>query len=163
MSPEQLDVSATYCHECGAVVSGGRAACQTLFDEVLAREFGDFRYGRIHRLTVDAYSLQHPGEYMRSAKSFAAPLTGMYAALEAHAAPETNQAVLQWLNGPKVLERPPEPVQRQRGALTITHVHEAVDPEDHVRRVREWAQSTWDAWRDFHEVAGRWVEEATRG
>ena len=57
------------CPECGAVVNGGRAACQQLFDEVLAREFGDYRYSREHRLTVDVYSLQHPAEYMRSAKS----------------------------------------------------------------------------------------------
>jgi len=37
---------------------------------MIAREFGDFRYAREHRLTVDAYSLQHPDEYMRSAKSY---------------------------------------------------------------------------------------------
>ena len=163
MSSAHLDASATYCDECGAAVSGGRAACQTLFDEVLAREFGDFRYGRIHRLTVDAYALQHPADYMHSAKSYAAHLTGMYAALEGHSGAETNQAVQQWLNGPKGLKRPPEPPQRQRGALTVAHVHEAVDPEGHVRRVREWAQSIWDAWRDYHQVAKRWVEEATAG
>jgi hypothetical protein len=162
MSSGQLDASATCCPECGAVVSGGRAACQTLFDEVLAREFGDFRYGRIHRLTVDAYALLHPAEYMRSAKSYAAHLTGMYAALEGESGLETNQAVQRWLNGPRVLPRPSEPPQRQRGALTIAHVRDAVDPEGHVRRVREWAQSIWDAWREFHEIARRWVEEATR-
>jgi hypothetical protein len=30
-----------------------------LFDEILARELGDFRFGRLHRLAVDAYSLQN--------------------------------------------------------------------------------------------------------
>ena len=60
------------CDRCGAVVSGGKAGCQKLFEEVIAREFGDYRYSRRHRLTVDTYSLQHPERYMRSGKSFTA-------------------------------------------------------------------------------------------
>jgi uncharacterized protein DUF5946 len=152
---------ATSCPECGAAVPGGREACQRLFDEVLAREFGDYRYARIHRLTVDVYALQHPAEYMRSAKSYAAHLTAIYAALEGDRAAETNRAVQQWLNGPKVFSRPGDPAPRQRGVLTILHVHGAVDPEDHVRRVREWALSTWEAWRGYHHVARQWVEHAT--
>ena len=151
----------TSCPECGAAVSGGRAACQRLFDEVLAKEFGDYRYVRIHRLTVDVYSLQHPSEYMRSAKSYAAHLTGIYAAIEGDRADETNRAVQQWLNGPRVFSRPGDPAPRQRGGLTILYVYGAVDPEDHARRVREWALSTWEAWRDYHHVARRWVEQAT--
>jgi hypothetical protein len=148
------------CPECGAVVSGGRASCLTLFEEVLAREFGDYRYGRAHRLTVDAYSLQHPAEYMRSAKSYAAHLTGLYAALEEDAAATTNRAVQQWLSGPRVLTRPDHPPPRQRGTLTIAHVHQAEDPDEHIRRVREWAEATWAAWHDYHELARQWVAEA---
>ena len=54
------------CAACGASVEQGKGGCLKLFEEILAREFSDYRYGRIHRLTVDAYSLQHPDEYMRS-------------------------------------------------------------------------------------------------
>ena len=147
------------CPDCGAPV-GGREACQRLFDEILAREFGDYRYGRIHRLTVDAYSLQHPADYMKSAKSYAAHLTGVHAAVEEGGTLETNRAVQQWLNGPKVLERPGEPPPGQRGTLTVLHAHAAADAADHVRRVREWASSAWDAWRDFHQVAKAWIDEA---
>jgi hypothetical protein len=151
----------TICPECGAVV-GGRAACQKLFDEILAREFGDYRYAREHRLTVDVYSLQHPAEYMRSAKSYAAHLTGMYAALEDDTTAAANRAVQQWLSGPKALTRPDHPPPRQRGTLTVTHVHEANDPDEHVRRVREWAESTWAAWRGYHKVAKEWIVEARK-
>ena len=84
----------------------GRTGCQQLFDEVLAREFGDYRYAREHRLMVDAYALQHPAEYMRSAKSFAAHLTGMCAALEHGETAEVNRAVQKWLNGPPSVPRP---------------------------------------------------------
>jgi Family of unknown function (DUF5946) len=115
----------------------------------------------MHRLTVDVYALQHPAEYMRSAKSYAAHLTGIYAAVEKGSTAETNRAVQQWLNGSKFFPRPGEPAPQQRGVLTIIHVHEAVDPEDHLRRVHEWALSTWQAWRAYHHLARQWVEQAT--
>ena len=150
-----------HCPECGAPVPGGRAECQRVFDEILAREFGDYRYGREHRLMVDAYALQHPAEYMRSAKSYAAHLTGVYATFERTGTVEVNRTVQAWLNGPQTFQRPGHPEPRQRGALTIIHVHEAGDPEEHLRRVREWAQSAWEAWRGYHEVARQWIEEAT--
>jgi hypothetical protein len=149
------------CPACGAVVPGGRAGCQKLFDDVITREFGNYQYAREHRLTVDAYSLQHPDKYMRSAKSYAAHLTGMYAALENDATATINRAVQRWLNGPKDLGRPDHPPPTRRGTLTITHVHEADDPDEHVRRVREWAESIWDAWRGYHNLAKQWVAEAT--
>lgn len=151
----------TICPECGAAVRGGRGGCQKLFDEILAREFGDYRYAREHRLTVDVYSLQHPNEYMQSAKSFAAHLTGIYAFMEGDSNVATNRAVQQWLNGPKMMARPDHPPPRQRGALTITYVHEAKDPDEHIRRVREWAASTWAAWRGYHDLAKQWISEAT--
>ena len=150
-----------HCPECGAPARDGRAGCQQMFDELLAREFGDYRYAREHRLMVDAYALQHPVEYMRSAKSYAAHLTGMYGALERGGGTEVNRAVQKWLNGPKTLRRPGHPDPRQRGALTIIHVHEAKEPDEHVRRVREWARSAWDAWSAYHHVAQQWIEEAT--
>ena len=150
----------TCCPECGAEVPQGREACQKLFDDVLAREFGDYRYARMHRLTVDAYSLQHPAEYMRSAKSYAAHLTGMYAALETGTMTEINRAVQKWLSSSPVFPRPDEPAPRQRGVLTVIHVHEAAEPEDHFRRVHAWALSAWEAWGAYHHVAKQWVEQA---
>jgi hypothetical protein len=86
----------------------------------------------------------------------------MYVAIEEDVTAETNRAVQQWLNGPRRLPRPGHAAPRQRGVLTIIHVHGAADPEDHVRRVREWAFSTWEAWRDYHQVARQWIEQALR-
>jgi len=160
MAPEEAE-AAEGCPQCGAPVRGGRAGCQRLFDEVLALEFGDYRYAREHRLMVDAYALQHPAEYMRSAKSYAAHLTGVCAALEGDGTADVNRAVQKWLNGPQAFERPDHPGPRQRGGLTILHVHEAGEPEEHARRVRAWARSAWEAWRAYHSLARRWIEEAT--
>jgi len=109
---------------------------------------------------VDAYSLQHPDEYMRSAKSYAAHLTGAYAAIEYGSVAEANRAILQWLDGAKALQRPDQPAPGQRGVLTIRHVHDATDPDDHVRRVREWAESAWTAWTGYRGIAKQWIDEA---
>ncbi|AMW03908.1 DUF5946 family protein [Gemmatimonas phototrophica] len=154
MSPDE------HCPECGAPVVGQRLGCQQRFDECLAREFDDDRYARAQRLMVDAYSLQHPSDYMRSAKSFAAHLTGIYAALERRDAPEVNHAVQAWLNGPKTMPRPDHPSALRRGTLTILHVHEAGESEEHVVRVREWAQSVWEAWRSYEQIATKWIDAA---
>lgn len=108
--------------------------------------------------TVDAYSLQHPDKYMRSGKSYAAHLTGMYAALKGEFTAEVHRAVQQWLNGSKALQRPDHPAAGQRGALTIVHVLEAKGPD--VQRVREWAASVWEAWRGYRPIAQQWIDAA---
>lgn len=135
-----------------------------MFDEVIAREFSDYRYGRIHRLTVDAYSLQHPDEYMRSGKSFAAHLTGICAALEAEDGVETleiNRVVQRWLSANPVIDKPARLPER-RGDLNIAHVHAAANADEHLSRVREWAHSVWESWSECHHLARRLIGEAKR-
>ena len=148
------------CEDCGAAVAGGRDGCLKLFEEVIAREFTDYRYGRTHRLTVDAYALQHPDKYMRSGKSFAAHLTGACAALEHEDALALNQAVQKWLSTNPQVEKPAHLPQR-RGDLNITYIHSAPDADEHVKRVREWARDAWGAWAEHHALARRLIDEAT--
>lgn len=149
------------CEDCGAVVVEGKAGCLKLFEEILAREFSDYRYGKIHRLTVDAYSLQHPERYMRSGKSFVAHLTGMYAALEAEDALAINQMVQKWLSTNLKIEKPAR-LPEQKGNLTITSIHSAVDAEEHGKRVQEWAQDVWSAWSEHHALAKQLLDEAAK-
>ena len=156
---ENKDTSDDVCEDCGAVVAEGRAGCLKIFEEILAREFTDYRYGRIHRLTVDAYSLQHPDKYMRSGKSFAAHLTGMCAALEAQDALALNQVVQKWLSTNPRLEKPAH-IPEGRGELTIAYIHGAADADEHVKRVGEWARAVWDAWSEHHALARRLISEA---
>lgn len=149
------------CKDCGAVVAEGKAGCLKLFEEVIAREFSDYSYGKIHRLTVDAYSLQHPDAYMRSGKSFAAHLTGIYAALESEDALAVNQKMRKWLNANPKIEKPVG-LPRQRGNLTITFVHSAACADEHSKRVREWAREVWSAWSEHHALAKQLIEEAAK-
>lgn len=157
---ENKDAAGDVCADCGAAAAEGRAGCLKIFEEILAREFGDYRYGRIHRLTVDSYSLQHPDTYMRSGKSFAAHLTGMCAALEHEDASALNQVVQKWLSTNPRVDKPAH-IPEGRGELTVTYVHGAADADEHVERVREWAQDVWGAWSEHHDLARRLIGEAT--
>jgi hypothetical protein len=157
--PENNNTSSEACEDCGAVAAGGKAGCLKIFEEILAREFSDYRYGKIHRLTVDAYSLQHPDKYMRSVKSYAAHVTGICIALEHEDAQARNQAVQKWLSTNPKLEKPARLPDR-RGDLTISYIHSAADADEHIKRVREWAQDVWGAWADHHDLARRLISEA---
>lgn len=157
---ENKKTSDKVCQDCGAVVTQGKVGCLKMFEEILAKEFSDYRYGKIHRLTVDAYALQHPDAYMRSGKSFAAHLTGMCAALEYEDTVALNQAVQKWLSKNPKIDKPAQ-LPKDRGKLTIAYIHSACDADEHTRRVREWAQDVWDAWSEHHNLARQLIREAT--
>ncbi len=160
-APENKNTPVGVCEDCGAIVAEGGARCLKLFEEIIAKEFGDYRYGKIHRLTVDAYSLQHPDKYMRSGKSFAAHLTGVYVALQLKDPSGVNRAVQKWLGtNPKIVK--PDALPKQKENITITFIHNAVDAGEHERRVREWARAVWSAWSEHHALAKHLTDEATK-
>ena len=148
------------CEDCRASVIGGKMGCQKIFEEVIAREFSDYRYGRIHRLTVDVYCLQHPEPYMHSGKSFAAHLTGICAALELENSFDTNGIVQKWLSTNPQIEKPVQ-LPEYRGDLTIMYIHGASNAEEHNKRVWEWARSVWNDWVEYHSLARLLIKEST--
>jgi len=146
------------CDECGAAVPSEFASCKAVFEGVCSLEYGDPAYGAVHLLTVDAYTLQHSRE--RGPRSNAFHLMRLCRLIE-HG------------DNPAIGQRPPREVgkaferdyrgfpylapPRQPGALTIMHVHDAVGPEDHVQRVRQYAKAVWDAWTEHHAWARQWA------
>ncbi|MBI3549238.1 MAG: hypothetical protein HY078_09380 [Elusimicrobia bacterium] len=152
------------CPDCNAQVSaaegpvhpylGASSGCWALYGEVLAREYSDPRYGKVHRLTVDAYSAQHPGKSgRRAAQSVDVHLLALYLVLEAGFSHEDARAVLStliaehkrhdkpfdWLEPPKHL-----------GRVTVLDIHAAKNAETHCRRVAAWADDVWSAWKIHH-------------
>lgn len=130
--------------------------CWACYGEVLALEYSDFRYQRVHRLTVDSHAVQHPGTPSpQSIQSVALHLMSLCAVLEggvdmARATQIISQAAkkrerFEWLS-------PPSP----RGEMTVADVYRASGPDEHVRRVREWAQAAWSAWSDHHAIVRAW-------
>lgn len=129
-----------------------------MFDEILAREWDSPTSYRYHRMFVDAYALQHPDEYCASAKSFAAHLTGLCAAIEHKSHPSVLKALQRWLSGTAPVTKPELP--SFRGALTIAEVYVQREPVPHALAVNRWACSTWGAYSVLHPLARRWIEQA---
>jgi hypothetical protein len=155
------EASTSPCPECGAEGVGGEEGCNGLFQEVVGREFSRPELFQVHRLTVDAYSLQHPGRYMKSAKSAVAHLTGMCWAMEDRDGPEVSVALSRFLDGTPAFSRPERvPPPGKRGGMTIVDVHSASDSRTHLDRVRAWAREVWESWSAHHSQARIWLNEA---
>ncbi|HSZ60137.1 MAG TPA: DUF5946 family protein [Tepidisphaeraceae bacterium] len=146
------------CVECGAIVPAGFESCKAVFEDVCALEYGDPRFGAVHLLTVDAYTLQHSAQ--RGPRSNAFHLMRVCRLIE-HGddptigrRPPRHQAKAfekEYRDFP-YLAPPSEP-----GALTIVDVHGAAGPEDHAQRVRRYAQTVWQAWEIHHPWAREWA------
>ncbi len=146
------------CPECGAVIPEDKESCRDMFDEILAREFSDPKYGKVLRLTIDAYALQHPGSYMISFSSHASHLTGLCVVFKYSASQRINGALKKWYDKKPNHMKVAEP--DYKGERTIADILPAKDEEDHCTRVQEWAESAWDAWLDHHETVRTWINEA---
>jgi hypothetical protein len=142
---------------------GSSSACWALYGEVLAREYGELGYPECHRLTVDAYAVQHPGRRERtSIQSVGLHLCGLYLVLERNLdgprATALKNSVL--ASNPRfVWLRPPVP----NGEVTVRDVFESKAPQAHCGVVETWARSVWDAWKLHHETVRQWVEPALTG
>ena len=160
------------CSGCGALLPktggpvhryiGASPECWAAFGEVSGKEYGDFRYARVHGLTVDAYCAQHPGEPSPQAiRSVAVHLVGLFLQMERDLRPEELYAAhgrtsSQAKEGKKDIfwMEPPASL----GETTILYVLDANGPDEHAERVREWARSVWEAWSPRHETVRRWAE-----
>jgi hypothetical protein len=152
------------CPWCGAPGVGGQEGCNARFQEVVGREFTRPELFRVHRITVDAYSLQHPERYMKSAKSAVAHLVGMCWTLEGDGDPLVSVAVSRFLDGAPRVQRPhPIPAPGHRGEATILRVHAAPSSDAHLAAVMDWAQSAWRSWAEHHAQARQWMEQARMG
>lgn len=153
------------CPDCRALVPdtegpthpylGASAGCWGLYGEVLAREYCDFRYAKVHRLTVDAYAAQHPGRPdRRSAQSVSVHLVALHLVLEARfPLDQATKALSGLVRSSKRLKRrfdwlePP----RNLGGLTVLDIHAAGDAQTHCDRVLDWARCVWRAWEPHHD------------
>jgi hypothetical protein len=136
---------------------GASPACWAVYGEVLSREYGEYRYPSVHRLTVDAYSVQHPGTpSRRSIQSVAVHLVGLYLVLmrgfPAEKAIEGMRRALRerqqfvWLPPPSSL-----------GTRTILDVRNTTTLAKHEEAVKRWAESVWQAWSRHHETVRQWA------
>lgn len=168
--PADLAALAEACPGCGARYAplphdetrrdiGASPACWAAFGELLARELQNAAYGRVHRHTVDVYSVQHPGpDERRQRQSVALHLIGLCQWLE-HGleAPRLNAITERLADADRPWPWLAPPAEFE---MSVPDVLVARDGAQHVRLVRRWAGATWQAWADHHELIRRWAAEA---
>lgn len=167
------DPSRIRCPQCAALVPDvdgqvhgyvpAAPGCWRIFGEVQADEMQRFAYPDAHRLVVDAYMAQHPGDGgdRRDRQSVFCHLCSLYARLEvgmpAVRANEVLRRVVSRQKDFPVLQRDGRP-----GELTVLHVAGAPDVSIYEARAREWAHVVWQSWRTHHGLVATTVEEVIR-
>ena len=163
------------CIGCGALVpdvdgptfrypGAASPGCWAAYGQVLDREYSEYQYPREHRLTVDAYAVQHPGiPTPQTIQSVTVHLISMCAVLEhgygfagatdmMRRAIERHKAEFIWLEPPT-----------HRGAVTVLDVVQTKDVHAHAETVMRWANSVWAAWAGHHDTIHTWVQRLQRG
>lgn len=135
------------------------SGCWELFGAVIAREFSQPGWGSEHRLTVDTYAAQHPGDDDRKQRqSVALHLVALCHRLEHDLDP---QALLRATQEMTAVKREwPQLGPPTAYPMTIVDVAAASAADEHLRLVRAWAEATWQAWAPRHEVIRVWADEA---
>jgi uncharacterized protein DUF5946 len=135
--------------------------CWAAFGVVLAREYSDPALFAVHRLSVDAYAVQHPGNPSSrpAAQSVGLHLARLKLQLERGLAPERANAVMVQLAEYKARFHWLEP-PTSLGAVTVAQVEPAMDPGEHELAVRAWARSALEAWRAHHATIEGWMRHA---
>ena len=129
--------------------------CWAAFGEVLAREYQDPNYFAVHKFTVDAYAVQHPGQPSpQTIQSVAGHLIRLCLMLERNLSTErANDAIKAAVERQYVWLTPPVTM----GSVTVVDVRGTTTPDEHCRRVRAWAESAWTAWSAHHATIRNWL------
>lgn len=164
-----LDVQV--CNGCGALLPAvdgpthaymtSSSACWAAFNAVIAREFADPALMPVHRLSVDAWAVQHPGDGSRRAvQSVGLHLARLWVQLErGQSGPAANAAMLNFASRKAELpELPPRPAY----AMTVADVVDQEQPDAHAASVRRWAEATWADWSDQHDFIRRWATASSK-
>ncbi|HEX9952460.1 MAG TPA: DUF5946 family protein [Rubricoccaceae bacterium] len=133
--------------------------CWAAYGRVLAREYSDPDLADVHRLSVDAYAAQHPGEPSpQTMNSVGVHLIRLCLTVEhGFDVREANRIMvaISKVKGRFGWLRPPASL----GGTTVADVVDAANAETHRRAVRAWARSVWVAWAEHHETVRGWVPE----
>ncbi|TBR41226.1 hypothetical protein CBF23_010425 [Marinomonas agarivorans] len=135
------------------------AGCWHVYGEVLAREYSDPAYFETHRLSVDAYAVQHPGSTDRqSIQSVGVHLIRLCLFLEhGLTADKANDVMLAAGKNKHTFTflSPPE----HMGDITAADVAKTDSTDEHIAMVKRWAQSAWDAWAIHHKTIRSWLPD----
>lgn len=131
--------------------------CWSVYGEVLAREYSNPTYFEVHRLTVDAYAVQHPGSTDRqSIQSVGLHLIRLCLFLERGLTAENASNAMLKAGKDKhsfIFLEPPQSF----GSITAADIYKAKSATEHKGIVRKWAQTAWEAWSIHHDTIREWL------
>lgn len=130
--------------------------CWAAYGQILAREYSDVTFAKNHRLTVDAYAIQHPGQPSpQSIQSVCLHLVSLQLVLERNVDQSTATGILPRLAARKDMFNWLEPPDTL-GEFTVTNVLAATSAMEHREAVVDWAKSVWRAWETHHHAVREW-------
>lgn len=134
-------------------------ACWARFGEILAREYSTPELQITHRLSVDAYAVQHPGgKDRRAIQSVGLHLARLAIQLQTPLPPNGANDVMLKLGRSKhtlrYLRRP------ESFSITVAQIPLRGSDDEHMDAVRRWASEAWRAWSAHHDDIHRWIEAA---
>ncbi len=134
-------------------------ACWAAFGIVLAAEYAEPELMPVHRLSVDAFAVQHPGDGSRQAiQSVGLHLSRLHMQLEAKLTP--SQANEFMLRAGRRKEELPVLAPPNSFKVTVAKVAPVAGTAAHEPAVREWAESAWADWVHVHDFIRRWAATA---
>lgn len=165
------EASRIACIGCGAQVpdsegasfrypNAGSPGCWAVFGQILAREFENPLYFPEHRLSVDTYAIQHPGDptpqtiQSVNVHLMALCLTFDYQMPSEQVTTLMGRSVRHYKGRLEWLEPPTQSYE-----ITVNDVVQARTPDEHLEWVRRWARHTWEVWQPHHAVVRRQVAE----
>lgn len=111
-----------------------------------------------HRLSVDTYAVQHPGDPKdrRAVQSVGLHLARLMRQLESARPPkETNDVMVEFARRKSTLIylKPPTAF-----SVTMQDVAPFAGGPHHIEKVRDWARSAWNDWSAHHAWISRWAQ-----
>jgi len=169
------------CPGCGASFPKGDFApnrygvaspeCWQAFNELLAQERMNWGYPEVHRLVVDAYSVQHPQNFElqkslgiskrfidASVQSVPVHLIALYLALREKKPLEKISASMDQILSKGATFEPLDSPDNL-GEITIADAPDMSDYDTYSAFAWNWAKKAWGAWEHVHPQVKAWIQE----
>lgn len=131
--------SKTIPHSC-VNASGG---CWDIYLQILAKEFSDPAWFKVHPLTVSAFFAQHPGKTPKQTRLLCMHLATLYLVLDKNISCNDVPKLQSILAKSQALQLA---VPGFLGSITVQDVLSAQTFVEHEALVLEWSQQVWNAW-----------------
>ena len=131
--------------------------CWAAYGELLAKSYGEFNFPPAHRIIVDAYAVQHPGEKNDQAvHSVALHLIRLFNIFEIGYENEKANGIMSRSTQFKGIFTRLEPPSFL-GGITAVDVAKAITFSEYQRIVNDWGLCAWRAWEIHHEIIRKWA------